>query len=81
MMIFLGIKTMTAAVFMVFITLLVGILYFRRIRKMIERKLDLQYLEEIRKEEPIFNEYLKEDEKGTAKKLKQLEKMKGQYND
>lgn len=72
---------MTAAVFMVFITLLVGILYFRRIRKMIERKLDLQYLEEIRKEEPIFNEYLKEDEKGTAKKLKQLEKMKGQYND
>lgn len=48
---------------------------------MIERKLDLQYLEEARKQVPVFEEYKKEEENGTAKKLKQLEKMKGQYND
>jgi len=42
---------------------------------------DRQCLNDIKKEISVFDEYKKEDKKKTPEKLKQLNKMKGKYND
>ncbi len=72
---------MTAAVFCVAMAIILGIMNFRRTRKAIERTLDREFLNQARQDVSLFKEYSKERKKQTAEKLKQLKKMKGQYND
>ena len=72
---------MTAAIFCVAVAIIFGIMNFCRTRKAIERTLDREFLNQARQDISLFKEYSKENKKQTAEKLKQLKKMKGQYND
>ena len=69
------------ATILVIVVLFLGLINFRKLWKTIQIKYDSQCLNDIKKEISVFDEYKKEDKKKTPEKLKQLNKMKGKYND
>lgn len=72
---------MTAALFCVVVAVFFGIFNFRKFCKAIERRFDREFLNDARQDVSVFEEYSEENRKQTAKKLKELKKMKGEYND
>lgn len=69
------------ATVLVIVALFFGVFNFRKLCKSIERRYDREYLNDARQDVSVFDEYKKEDKKKTPEKLKQLNKMKGKYND